>query len=371
MPAIPSLGPITRKLQEPGSAKHHPGLPLDINNYLPLQLRDPSPRGGGGHGGHSSSHSSSSKSKGSSSKGNSSSGSSTTVVVVGGGPRYYGPHNNLLLPVWAIVLIVVLVFETILFCCALGWFTKQAKSDRKTLYPTKPRPPLRYSRIWLNAFIVASWLWIPIGFFNIIMGHFVDPKRGGIKKERHIFLNMDDGMIGANERPLYTTTLTRPTPYKGAGVGAGAANPETMNVKRTNSAYTKLPSGEVKVEEVKSNYDTPEDVKVPFEDEKKDEKKEDEKKSEEAAPAYPGAGAFAGYAAAPIPAQPAPASPLVAANEPVQQQGAAASYFAMSNTSQSQSQQQEQQQQGAAASYFAMSQPQNQNLPATNPWGRQ
>lgn len=195
----------------------------------------------------------------------------------------------------------------------------------------------------------------------MIMELVVD-QRKGIKKERKVFRPLVDGLNGSHK---LDTTLETAMPYKGAGVGAGAGqDPELANVKRTNSAYAKIPSStEVGVEEVKSKYDTPEDVKVPFEtkDEKKEEKKGEKKNEEqEAAPAYPG-DAFAGYAPAPV-----AASPIVHANEPAQQ-GAAASYFAMSNQPQSQPEQQ----QGAAASYFAMGQSQSQNLPSTNPWGRQ
>ncbi|KAK1783781.1 hypothetical protein QBC45DRAFT_398846 [Copromyces sp. CBS 386.78] len=339
MPAIPILRLRTRRL--PASTNHHIDLGDDINTYLPLQLRDPSPRGGGGHSsGHSSggrssssrgssSHGSSSSSHGSSSssssdKSHGSSSSSTNVVVVGGGPRYYGPHNNLLLPVWAIILIVVLVFETTLFCVALGWFHKEAKAELKRLYPSEPRPQLKYGRIWLNAFIIASWLWLPIAIYNVIMERVIEPRKG-IKKERKLFGSMVPNSTNTKIESAASTA------YKGAGVGAGAGvDAELMNgVMRTNSAYSKIPASAV--EEVggeRMKYDTPKDVKVPFE----------EKKYEtEAALPYPSGGAFAGYAPAPVPT-PAPAA------EP---------------------------QQGAAASYFTMSQPQSQNLSASNPLGRQ
>ncbi|KAH7628700.1 hypothetical protein B0T09DRAFT_166077 [Sordaria sp. MPI-SDFR-AT-0083] len=363
MPAIPTL----RTRKSPPSAftlnhidprnLHELRSVDDINTYLPLQLRDPSPRGGGGGGGHSSGHSSSSRSSSShgSSSGSSSSSSSTTVVVVGGGPRYYCSGNNLLLPVWVIILIVVLVFETMLFCVALGWFHREAKAQRKLLYPSKPRPSLNYSRIWLNAFIVASWLWIPIGLFNLIMERVINPRKG-VKKDRKVFRPLVD----TNSHKGLETTVSNP--YKGAGVGAGAGqDPELAAVKRTNSAYSKIPS-EPSVEEVKMKYDTPEDVKVPF----FKEKKKTWAGPAVAAPLYPSGGAFAGYAPAPVPAP-------IPATEAQQPQGAVASYFAMSGGQQQpQVQYQQEQEQGAAASYFAMSgQPQSQNLPSTNPWGRQ
>lgn len=161
------------------------------------------------------------------------------------------------------------------------------------------------------------------------------------------------------------------TPYSGAGVGAAAvaatADRELSNVKGTNSAYSKIPSAAV--EEVgSSKYDTPEDVKAPVYE------KVEEKKKDEPAPAYYPGNALAGYDAAPAPAPaPAPVFPIVANQPTAPQQGAVASYFAMSQP----------EPQGAAASYFAMSQPeqqqgaaasyfaQSQTQPSTNPWGRQ
>ena len=89
-----------------------------------------------------------------------------------------------------------------------------------------------------------------------------------------------------------------------------------------------------------SGYDSPEDAKVPFSEDKKEEKEE---KTEAAPPpAYSGGGAFAGYDLAPVPA-PAPAPAPEA-------QGAAASYY---------------------SGGYSAPQSQGQNLPSTNPFGRQ
>ncbi|KAK3393107.1 hypothetical protein B0H63DRAFT_516313 [Podospora didyma] len=190
--------------------------PIDIDNYLPIQLR--SPRGGGGSGGGGSSggggggrgggsgrtgsgsdfagsdkdegSGSSSSSSGStttpktgsssgstSGSGTSSTGTSSTgtkggstgtstrpgtpVIFINNGNHGYGPNGNLAIPIWAIVLITILSTLIILFFGALAYhYIKERK-----------RPgPVRHGRVWWKAVKVASFIWIPILLWKCICG---------------------------------------------------------------------------------------------------------------------------------------------------------------------------------------------------------
>ncbi|TDZ21271.1 hypothetical protein Cob_v005911 [Colletotrichum orbiculare MAFF 240422] len=121
------------------------------------------PKGGGSSGGRGSSGKSKSKSKSKSKGGSSSSSKSKSKGphVAAAGAGHKGGNNGFnQLPVWARVLIIVLIIWSILFLVSLAYYiTKELK--RKT-----QGQKFRFGHVVGNALLVSTGLWLPVYLYK-------------------------------------------------------------------------------------------------------------------------------------------------------------------------------------------------------------